>query len=63
VWQLLTTCPNIRELDLTIGISGCEEGAGQPWAFDFQLNPDAKFALLEVLKLDGYNLESISYTG
>jgi hypothetical protein len=58
VWQLLTTCPNIRELDLTIGWSGSEVGAGQPHSFDFSSNRDARFPPLEVLKLNGYDLES-----
>jgi hypothetical protein len=60
VWQILTTCPNIRELDLTLGWFGCKSAAGQPWAFDFSSNPDARFAPLEVLKLNGYRLESTS---
>jgi hypothetical protein len=54
----LTTCPNIRELGLTIGWSGCEAGAGQPFSFDFSSNRNARFPPLEVLKLNGYDLES-----
>lgn len=52
--------PNIRELDLTIGHSGCVLGGGQPYAFDFTSHPEAKFPPLEVLKLNGYDLESTS---
>jgi hypothetical protein len=54
----LITCPNIRELDLTIGWSGCEVDGGQPYSFDFSSNRDARFPPLEVLKLNGYDLES-----
>lgn len=62
VFEALSTCPNIRELDLSISKrhSLCTMCNGQPNYFNFRSNPNAKFPALEVLKLRGYNLDSTS---
>jgi hypothetical protein len=60
VWQILTTCPNFRELHLTINRPGCILGGGQPYAFDFSSNRNASSTPLEVFKLNSYDLESTS---
>lgn len=66
VHEILLTCPNIRELDLKIEISGCG-GTGQPsccddparhavLAFDFSKH-DSVLPPLEVLRLEGYRFD------
>ena len=65
VHRIITTCPNLRHLDLSIGHSGCVVSDGQPYAFDFSgLSALAKapFAPLESLRLSRYNLDGL-YNG
>ena len=65
VFNTLATCPNIRELDLSINKATRPwiSGHGQPDAFDFRSNPETKFPALDVLKLHGYDLGSMGNTG
>jgi hypothetical protein len=62
VFDILTSCPNIRELDLSINHYGCEFSDQAPYSFNFQrINMTLRpFPLppLEVLKLDGYMFET-----
>jgi hypothetical protein len=62
VFDILTSCPNIRELDLSINDYGCEFSNQAPYSFNFQrINTTLRpFPLppLEVLKLDGYMFET-----
>jgi hypothetical protein len=62
VFEALSTCPNVKVLDLSITKPQLPHAAvhGQPDSFDFHSNPHAKFPALEVLKLHGYNLDSTS---
>jgi hypothetical protein len=58
VFDILTSCPNLRELDLSINDYGCEFSDQAPYSFNFQrinmtLRP-VPLPPLEVLKLDGY---------
>ena len=60
VHEVLTTCSNLRELDLNIRYTGGCTPATWPRAFAFQKNPNP-LPPLEVLKIAGmYNLESLS---
>jgi len=63
VWKILTSCSNLRELDLSIQRRGGLLADQQPFAFDFASNKNAKLAQLEVLKLDGYRLDHNSSGG
>jgi hypothetical protein len=63
VFKILTTCPNLRSLELSIHHHGCVVGGWTPYAFDFRSNPNTKFPPLEVLKLDGYDLDEDSDGG
>jgi hypothetical protein len=45
-------------LELTIDHHGCIVTHGQPYAFDFTSHPHTRFSPLEVLKLNGYALDS-----
>jgi hypothetical protein len=56
VYRALTTCPNIRELKLSIGHFGCVVAWGQPYAFDFTQG-DNPIPPLESLVLNGYDFE------
>lgn len=56
VFTALSNAPNIRELDLYLHEHGCEVG-GNLWAFKLSTNPSVRFSPLEVLKLDGYDLD------
>jgi len=58
--ETLSTCPNIKELDLSIvKVQQVSKGAqGQSDSFGFRSNPNATFPSLEVLKLRGYDLDS-----
>jgi hypothetical protein len=62
VFDILTSCPNIRELDLLIDDYGCEFSDQAPYSFNFQrINMTLRPVLLpplEVLKLDGYIFET-----
>jgi hypothetical protein len=59
IYRVLTTCPNIRELDLSLGWGGCVVSDGQPYAFNLSSSGLVKATLppLEVLKLSGYKLD------
>jgi hypothetical protein len=59
IYRVLT-CPNIRELDLSLRWGGCVVSDGQPYAFNFSSSGLAKATLppLEVLKLSGYELDN-----
>lgn len=57
VFNALGSCPNLKELDLSIDHQGCVLSDGQPWAFDFLSKPDIKFAPLEKLTIDGYHFD------
>ena len=54
VWNILTSCPNLRELELSLSRSGCVV-ANYPYAFDFTRN-SLLLPPLESLRLHGYNL-------
>ena len=54
--DILTDCPNLRELDLSISHDGCVFDWPQPYSFDFTQS-SAPFTPLEVLKLQGYRLD------
>lgn len=59
VHEVLTTCKNLRELDLSIRYTGGCTPATWPQAFAFQKNPNP-LPPLEVLKISGmYDLESL----
>jgi hypothetical protein len=58
IHHALATCPNIRELDLSLRRSGCLASDGQPYAFNFSSGlAKANLPPLEVLKLNGYALD------
>ncbi|KAH8652717.1 hypothetical protein BGZ60DRAFT_420091 [Tricladium varicosporioides] len=57
LFSILSTAPNMRELELIIhDLHGCES-TSSPFAFNFLAQPSVRFPPLEVLKLDGYDLE------
>lgn len=58
IHRILATCPNTRELDLSLSWGGCLALGDPPYAFDFSSYPLANERLppLEVLKLNGYAL-------
>ena len=62
IFDILTSCPNLRELELNIQHYGCVVSRAV-YAFDFSSNPSVKFPPLEVLKLDGYRLDEESDGG
>ena len=60
VHQMLTTCPNLRKLDLGVSHWGCMYDEHQPFAFDFSGSSKlakASFPPLESLRLSGYHLD------
>ena len=60
IHEILTTCPNLRELDLSLYYTGgCTPGWPHIYAFDFTNNKfvHAPFPPLEVLKLNGYDFD------
>ncbi|KAF7185725.1 hypothetical protein HII31_12956 [Pseudocercospora fuligena] len=64
IYDILTTCPNVRELDLTIADHGGCVVADYAYAFDFTEN-DLTFPPLETLKLKahmnfGYDFDTFS---
>jgi hypothetical protein len=59
LFKTFSKSPNLKELELSIYKPRIEIN-GQPYAFDFRSNADIKLPTLEVLKLDGYNLDSRS---
>ena len=61
IHQILTSCPNLRYVDLAIGHEGCVVGNDQPYAFDFSGNSTlakGSFAPLESLRLSRYRLDA-----
>ena len=56
IYDVLSGCPNLRELDLSISHSGCVVSWPQPYSFDFT-ESSASFAPLEVLRLRDYRLD------
>ncbi|KAH8779120.1 hypothetical protein F5882DRAFT_440516 [Hyaloscypha sp. PMI_1271] len=56
VFAALSNASNIRELDLYLHAEGCDRSVGNPWVLPFWTNPSTRFAPLEVLKLQGYEL-------
>lgn len=63
VQSILTTCPNLKQLDLTVRWDGgCRVGREQPYAFDFSSSSafhNKRIATLESIKLDGYRLDNM----
>lgn len=60
IHEILTTSPNLREVDLSLDHSGCVISDGQPYAFDFSGRSRlAKSALpsLEKIRFSGYALD------
>ena len=57
VFAALSNASNIRELDLYLHAEGCDRSVGNPWVLPFWTNPSTRFAPLEVLKLQGYELD------
>jgi hypothetical protein len=56
IQKLLTTCPNIRELNLRLSWGGCDAESGQLYAFNFT-DTTVRLPPLEVLDLQQYDLE------
>ncbi|KAH6664184.1 hypothetical protein B0J14DRAFT_608005 [Halenospora varia] len=57
LFSVLSTAPKMRELELIMhDIGGCEI-TSSPFAFNFLAQPHARFPPLEVLKLNGYDLD------
>ncbi len=52
IYNMLTTCPNIRFLDLSVRQRGCSITGTSPYTFDFQ--EGHRFPPLESLILNGY---------
>jgi hypothetical protein len=63
VFSVLSSCPNIRSLSLTIDYVGDDFGGFTPNAFDFLSHPEVKFPPLEILKLSNYALDERSDGG
>jgi hypothetical protein len=59
VFDILTACPNIEELEISLENNTCESG-WNPYAFDFRSHPSTTFPPLEVLHLSGYALDEES---
>lgn len=60
VHQILTTCPNLRRLDLSVSHGGCVISDNQPFAFDLSGRSKlarAPFPPLVSLRLSGYHLD------
>lgn len=55
IYHLLTTCPDIRHLDLTMQWGGCTISMDDHYAFDF--NKGDRFPPLEELRLRGYDFD------
>ena len=57
--KILTSCPNIKELDIALKLADCGDmnTESQPRYFDFETKTPARFPPLEVLRLQGYSLE------
>lgn len=53
IYNMLTTCPNIRFLDLSVRQLGCSISGTSPYTFDFQ--EGHRFPPLESLILNGYH--------
>jgi hypothetical protein len=63
IFSALSDAPNIRELDIFLHADGCEKDVGNPFAFPFINHPSVRFPPLEVLRLDGYDLDERSDGG
>jgi hypothetical protein len=63
VFSILSSCPNIRSLSLTITYVGDDFGGFTPNAFDFLSHPEVKFPPLEILKLSDYAFDERSDGG
>jgi hypothetical protein len=62
VFDILTACPNIKELEISLENITCESG-WNPYAFDFSSHTSTTFPPLEVLRLSGYSLDEESDGG
>ena len=58
LFRTLASCPNLKELDISIEHFGCVFRGDNPYAFDFISHPDVVFPPLEVLKVDGYRFDA-----
>ncbi|KAH8591729.1 hypothetical protein B0O99DRAFT_597792 [Bisporella sp. PMI_857] len=63
IFRVLSSCPNLRELDLSLARFGCVVSGGQPYAFNFRAQPGARFPPLEKLSLSGYDKFQSSSSG
>ena len=63
IFEVLSNASNLKELDICIHEDTCERGVGTPDAFPFLSHPSVRFPQLEVLKLNGYNLDERSDGG
>ncbi|RDL42313.1 uncharacterized protein BP5553_02292 [Venustampulla echinocandica] len=63
IFNVLSTAPNLKMLDLHLHHAGCVYGGANPYAFDFKSHPSVRFPPLEVLRLDGYQLEERTDAG
>jgi len=59
IFDILTSCPNTRELELSVEHWGCEPSSYATYGFNFQqMNTTHRLPPLEVLKLNGYDFET-----
>jgi hypothetical protein len=63
VLSILSSCPNIRSLSLTITYVGDDFGGFTPNAFDFLSHLEVRFPPLEILKLSDYAFDERSDGG
>ena len=63
VFAALQNAPNLKELDIFLHEDGCDAKAESPSAFPFSRNDNVHFVSLEVLKLNGYDLDERSDGG
>jgi len=63
VFSIISSCPNIRSLSLTITYVGDDFGGFTPNAFNFLSHPEVKFPPLEILQLSGYAFDERSDGG
>ena len=55
--RILYSCPNLREMDLSLERHGCIISDDTPYSFNFGLIPGGTFPPLEVLQLRGYRFD------